>query len=91
MEELTQAQELLRSFGIELPTAAYFIGIVVFSVIGLFAFHLGRKRKRKRRAVMWIGVALMLYPYVVWGTVPMYAVGVALSAAAWWAWSRAAR
>ena len=88
MEDLTQAQELLRSFGIELPTAAYFIGVVVFSVIGLFAFHLGRKRKR--RAVMWIGVALMLYPYVLWETVPMYAVGVILSAAAWWAWSRAA-
>jgi hypothetical protein len=88
MEDLTQAQELLRSFGIELPTPAYLIGVVVFSVIGLFAFHLGRKRKR--RAVMWIGVALMLYPYVLWETVPMYAVGVALSAAAWWEWSRAA-
>ena len=89
MEELTQAQELLRSFGIELPTAAYLIGVVVFSVIGLVAFHLGRKRKR--RAVMWIGVAQMLYPYVVWETVWMYVVGVALSAAAWWAWGRAAR
>jgi hypothetical protein len=86
MEELTQAQELLQALGIELPTPAYLVGVVVFSVIGLVAFYSGRKRKR--RAVMWLGVALMLYPYVVWATVPMVVVGVALSAAVWWAWNR---
>jgi hypothetical protein len=36
--------------------------------------------------VKWHGIALMLYPYVVWATVPLYAVGIALSGAAWWAW-----
>ena len=76
----------LEGLGLTLPTPAYFIGVLLFSVIGLVAFYQGRRAKR--RAVTWLGVALMLYPYVIWGTVPMYVVGVALSAAAWWAWRR---
>jgi hypothetical protein len=87
MDELNQVKELAQAFGIELPTPAYLVGVLLFSVIGLVAFYAGRKRKR--RVVMWLGVALMLYPYVVWGTVPMVVMGAVLSAATWWAWSRA--
>ena len=84
MDELRDVKELLQAFGIQMPTPAYLVGVALFGVIGLIAFYTGRRRKR--RAVMWLGVALMLYPYVVWGTVPMVAVGLVLSAATWWAW-----
>jgi hypothetical protein len=30
----------------------------------------------------------MLYPYVVWGTAPMYVVGFALCGVAWWYWRK---
>jgi hypothetical protein len=34
--------------------------------------------------VKYIGLALMLYPYLVWGTVALYGAGTVLSAAAVW-------
>ena len=68
----------LQSLGIVLPSPAYIFGAIVFGLIGWVAFRRGRKLERPR--TLWLGVALMLYPYLVSNTALMYAVGVALCA-----------
>jgi hypothetical protein len=78
MDEIEQ----LQSLGISLPTPAYLVGAILFGFVGLWAFFAGKKAGRPR--VKWIGVALMVYPYVVWDTWLLYGVGVGLSAAAIW-------
>ena len=74
MDELAQ----LQSLGFEWPSPAYIFGAIVFGLIGLGAFRYGRKRAQPRK--VWLGVALMLYPYAVSRTWLMYVVGVALCA-----------
>jgi len=66
----------LRSLGLELPSPAYLIGAIVFGLIGLAVFRLGRKTERRR--TLWMGVALMVYPYAISQTWLLYAVGIAL-------------
>jgi hypothetical protein len=85
-EDLQDSLAMLDELGITIPGPAYWIGILLFSVIGMVAFWKGRKRRNK--GVKWTGLALMLYPYVIWGTVPMYVVGVALCGLAWWYWRK---
>ncbi len=77
---------LLESLGITLPTPAYLFGALAFGIIGMVLFWKGRRRRNMQ--VKWIGVVLMLYPYVVWGTVMVYAVGSLLCGAAMWYWKR---
>ena len=77
MDELSA----LKSLGFEWPSPAYIFGAIVFGLIGLAAFRYGRKSGRRR--TLWLGVALMLYPYVVSATWLLYAVGAALCA---WLW-----
>ena len=77
--------ETLSAMGVELPGVAYLVGALLFGTIGLVAFWKGRRNQRPR--VKWIGVALMLYPYVVWNTTLLYAVGVLLCGA-WWFYGR---
>lgn|SRR5512139_1525527 len=83
MESLRESLRLLEEMGLTLPTPAYLTGVLAFGIAGLAFFVLGRRRRRPR--VKWIGLALMLYPYVVWGTVPLYVIGAALLLAAIWA------
>jgi membrane associated rhomboid family serine protease len=71
--------ELLQSLGLTLPSPAYIVGAVLFGIIGMAAFFYGRKKAQAR--IKWLGVALMFYPYVVWETWMLYAVGTALCAA----------
>jgi hypothetical protein len=73
--------DTLRELGIEMPSATYLIGVLLFSVVGMVAFWKGRKLKRPR--VKWLGLALMLYPYVVWSTAGVYVVGVGLCITLW--------
>jgi hypothetical protein len=68
----------LQSLGLELPSPAYLFGAILFGILGLAAWRLGRNRGR--RASMWLGVALMLFPYLVSRTWLLYAVGMALCA-----------
>lgn len=68
----------LQTLGLELPSPAYIFGAIVFGVIGLIAFRRGRKSGRRR--TLWLGVALMFYPYAVSSTWLLYAVGAALCA-----------
>ncbi len=66
----------LQSMGLQLPSPAYIFGAIVFGLVGLVAFRIGRKRQRP--ITLWVGVALMVYPYLVSDTVLMYLVGAAL-------------
>ena len=77
MDELTA----LKSLGLELPSPAYIIGAIVFGLIGWVAFRRGRKSGRQQ--TLWLGVALMAYPYAVSRTWLLYVVGVALCAGLW--------
>lgn len=67
---------LLQGLGLELPSAAYLIGSLVFSLIGWVAFRRGRKQARP--ALTWGGVVLMFYPYFVSRTWLLWGLGVAL-------------
>jgi hypothetical protein len=74
MDEL----KALQGLGLELPSPAYLVGALVFGLLGWAAYRHGRKTGRRR--TLWLGVALMLYPYLVTQTWALYAVGLALCA-----------
>ena len=73
--------ETLGALGITLPSPAYIVGAIVFGIVGLAAFVHGKRAGRPR--TRWLGLALMLYPYVVWQTWLLYLVGIGLSVAVW--------
>ena len=73
--------ETLDALGVSLPSPAYVIGVVLFSLVGIAAYYYGKRQDRNR--IRWLGLALMLYPYVVWQTWLLYVVGAGLSLAAW--------
>ena len=75
------ALDTAAALGFTLPSPAYIAGMILFSLVGIAAWRYGRLRGHPR--TRWIGLALMLYPYVVANTLLMYAVGVALCTAAW--------
>ena len=66
----------LQTMGLTLPSPAYIFGAIVFGLIGFVAYRRGKATDRK--AMLWLGVALMVYPYGVSSTPWMYAVGTAL-------------
>jgi hypothetical protein len=72
----------LQALGFTLPSPAYIAGALVFGLIGFAAWRFGRKQERP--VTKWIGVALMLYPYLVSNTVWMFVVGAALCAGLWY-------
>ena len=65
--------------GLVLPSMSYLVGALLFSTVGVVAWHVGRKMKRSR--VKWLGVALMFYGYVAAETWILYAVGIGLCVA----------
>lgn len=71
----------LDALGFTWPSPAYIVGAILFGVLGLFAYYYGKRRQR--RTTRWLGLALMLYPYVVPNTWALWVIGVALSGAAW--------
>ena len=78
MDSLDTAQAL----GFTLPSPPYLIGVLLYSLIGFAAYRYGKSMGYVR--TRWIGVALMLYPYVVSDTLAMYLVGLTLCGALWW-------
>jgi hypothetical protein len=78
---MQQSLETLEALGFTLPSPAYLVGVVVFSVIGMVAYYRGKRHDRPRSR--WLGLALMLYPYAVWQTWLLYLVGAALSIVVW--------
>jgi hypothetical protein len=73
--------ELLQTLGFTLPSPAYIVGVILFGLVGLYAYYVGKHHGRPR--TRWLGLALMLYPYVVWNTWVLYAVGAALCIGVW--------
>lgn len=71
--------DTLQALDIQLPSKAYIFGVLLFGTIGMLAFWQGRKLKQA--TVTWLGLALMLYPYVVWSTAGVYILGLGLCAA----------
>lgn len=78
MNELRQLQQL----GLELPSPTYMAGAIVFGLLGWAAWRHGRKRSQP--LTLWLGVALMAYPYLVSSTWVLYATGWALCSAIAW-------
>lgn len=73
--------EAFETLGFTWPSPAYILGAVVFGCLGIAAYYYGKRRARPR--TRWLGVALMLYPYVVGQTWLLYVVGVALCIGIW--------
>jgi hypothetical protein len=76
--------DFLRSSGLELPSLTFIVGSILFGLVGLVAWNHGRRTQRARPK--WIGVALMLYPYVTPQTWLMLLVGSALCIWLYFAW-----
>lgn len=68
----------LGSLGLELPSPAYIVGAILFSIFGYAAFRRGRNASHPE--LTWPGVALMLYPYAVSATWLLWLIGAVLSA-----------
>jgi len=63
-----------------LPTPTYIFGAIVFGIIGFVAYRFGKKTERNK--TKWLGVVMMLYPYVTGSdTRLLYAVGIILCVA----------
>jgi len=68
----------LASLGLELPSPAYMVGIILFGIAGFAAYWYGKQAGLAKPK--WIGVAMMLYPYAISETWQLYAVGAGLCA-----------
>ncbi len=78
MNEVLQTASTL---GFTLPSPAYLFGALMFGLVGLAAWRIGRRREQPR--AVWIGLTLMLYPYLIGSTWLLYSVGFALCALLW--------
>ena len=72
--------------GLVLPTPWYIAGAILFGLIGWAVYRRGRQSEQSR--LVWMGLTLMLYPYAVSETWMLWAVGVALTAVAYWGGKR---
>ena len=66
----------LESLGFTLPSPAYIIGAILFGIIGFAAYRYGKKASLNN--FKWIGISLMLYPYVISETWLLYLIGSGL-------------
>lgn len=78
---MQEGLNMLGALGITLPSPAYIVGVILFGGLGLVAYYRGRRAGRPR--VRWLGLVLMLYPYLVWQTWALYLVGAVLCGAIW--------
>lgn len=85
-QNLNDALSQIQSMGITLPSPAYLVGALVFSLIGMAVYVAGKRRQRS--STKWLGLALMLYSYVAGTTGLLYLIGLALCAAVIWDWRR---
>ena len=61
------------------------IAALLFGVVGFWLYREGKRRDQSK--VLWIGVALMIYPYFVEGAFWTWTIGLILCALArhyWW-------
>lgn len=82
MDDLGQLGQLQAlGLGYEWPTPTYLFGALLFGVLGFVAYRRGKKAGKPR--TRWLGLALMLYPYLVSSTWALYGAGAALCAGVW--------
>lgn len=74
----------LQSLGLGLPSPAYLSGVILFSIAGYAAYRRGKKAELSK--LKWLGLALMLFPYVVSETWLLYLIGGGLCAALYACW-----
>lgn len=74
--------EALQAMGLVLPPPWYIAGAILFGLIGWAVYRRGRQGGQSR--LVWMGLALMLYPYAVSETWVLWAVGAGLTALAYW-------
>ena len=70
---------VMQQLGLELPSPAYLVGAILFGLVGMATWAYGKKMQRP--TTKWLGLALMLYPYVITSTWLMYLVGAGLCVA----------
>lgn len=75
----------LQSMGLTLPSPAYLLGCLVFSIVGYLSFRRGRKSQRTE--LMFAGGALMFYPYAVSETWMLWVIGALLTAWVYFKWN----
>jgi len=75
------AMESAKLLGFQWPSPSYLAGAILFGLVGLVAYRLGRRQERPRTAVM--GVVLMLYPYLVSATWLLWLIGAGLCLGIW--------
>ena len=81
MNELRQLESLRRV----LPTPLYMVGAVLFGILGYIAFRRGRKTAK--RTLIWTGIVMMLFPYLVPETWLLWLLGVVLCVWAYLKWN----
>ncbi len=67
----------LKIFQSDLTTAKLF-AYLIFGIIGLAAFVYGKKNRLIKPFI--VGLALMVYPYFISGTLLLYVIGILLAA-----------
>jgi hypothetical protein len=75
MDEL----KMIQDAGFAWPSPAYLFGALLFGIVGFAAYRYGKKTQHI--APRGIGLALMLYPYLISQTWLLYLVGAALCGA----------
>ena len=70
------AFEQLQSLGLVLPSPTYIVASIAFGIVSVMAFRRGCKESRSE--LIWLGVALMVYPYAVSQTWLLRVIGAAL-------------
>lgn len=73
---------LAKHAGLTLPSPAWILGCILFSLVGFAAWRYGKVMQLPR--IRWLGVALMFYGYVAGPTWLLYGIGFVLCAAIWW-------
>ncbi len=75
----------LQTMGFSWPGPGYIWGALLFGMLGYAAFRRGRKTEDLR--LVFSGVALMVFPYLVGQTWLLWTVGAVLSAWVFYIWS----
>lgn len=84
MEENIQALDELNRRNLELLLSISpwtIVGGLIFGLLGIWIFRKARRDGNKK--LMWVGVALMAYQLFTLDPIPIWAVGLALSALAY--------
>ena len=75
----------LQTMGFTWPSPGYIWGALLFGMLGYAAFRRGRKTEQF--GLVFSGVALMVFPYVVGQTWLLWTIGALLTAWVFYTWS----